>query len=308
MVTFKRKPLEGVFPLTPFSIKENLEVDCDAIRGNIELLIENRFPGFIAFGTMGSHQAPSEGEFNKVTDVSIEAANGKIACVIGTTATNTKEVIRRVKYAEDAGADGTMILLPYLTPLSKEMVAKHWQMINDAIKGDLAIMIYNDPPTTRGFNHTAKFWEEYLLKMENIKALKEAALEPDETLLSIADKVNVFAQTDGQFWRLSMLGAKGIVAQLSWLAPKVILRWYEECRKRNWFDPWVLNVYKIISAPGYGYYSIRARMDQYPQALLHAMVDIGGGEGGEVSRPYLPLSENACKDLEELASKLRTLE
>lgn len=112
MVVFKRKPLEGVFPLTTFALKKNQELDREATRENIELLIENGFPGFITFGSMGSHHAPSEEQFNKATDISVDAANGKIACVIGTTSTNTREAIRRTKYAEDAGADGTMMAPP----------------------------------------------------------------------------------------------------------------------------------------------------------------------------------------------------
>jgi len=308
MVVFKRKPLEGVFPLLPFSLKSNQEVDYEAIRGNIELLIENGFPGFIAFGSMGSHHAPSEEEFNKVTDVCVDAANGKIACVIGNTAPNTKEAIRRIKYAEDAGADGVMMALPYAFPLSKEMAAKHCQMVNDAIKGELAIMIYNEPGLARKFNMTKEFWENYLLKMENIKAVKEGAVEPDATLFAIADKINVFSFTEGQFWRLSMLGAKGIVAQWSWLAPKVFLKWYKMCREGKWFDPWVLKVYKMIPAPGYGYSEIPSRMDRYGQAILHAMVDIAGGKGGEVPAPHLPLPEESRRYLEEFARKLQALE
>ncbi|MEM3673448.1 MAG: dihydrodipicolinate synthase family protein [Candidatus Bathyarchaeia archaeon] len=304
----KTKILEGIFPLTPFPLKKNQEVDYEAIRENIQYLIENGFPGFIAFGSMGSHHAPSEEQFNKVTDVSVDAANGKIACVIGTSALCAREAIRRTKYAEDAGADAVMPLVPgYGFPVTREVAAKFWQLLNDAIKGDMAIMIYNEPNFT-GFNHDATFWEQVLLKLEHVKAVKEGATEPDDILLKIADKINVFSFTEGQFWRLSMLGAKGIVAQWSWMAPKVFQKFYKMCREGKWFDPWVLKVYKLLPAPGYGFDTIGVKMKDYVQGILHAMVDIAGCKGGEVALPYLPVPETSRRLIEEKANKLRALE
>ena len=306
MVEFKRKPLEGVFPLLPFSLKENREVDYDAIRSNIELLIDRGFHGFIAFGSMGSHFAPSEEEFNKVTDVCVDAANGKIACVIGSTAPSTKEAIRRAKYAEDAGADGTLLALPYAFPHSPESAARHYQLVNDAVE-ELAIMVYNDSGLNRGFKMTWDFWDRYLLKMENVKAMKECTVKPAHaTLLRVADKVNVFACFEDIWWRLSILGAKGIVSQWAWVAPKVILRWYKMCREGKWFDPWVLEVYKTLQFTGYS--ALPVPMGNYVQGILHAMVEIGGGIGGEIAYPYPKLPEEGRKYIEEVAEKLRALE
>jgi 4-hydroxy-tetrahydrodipicolinate synthase len=307
MVDFNRRPLEGVFPLLPFSLKKNQEVDYEAIRGNIELLIERGVHGFIAFGSMGSHHAPSEEQFNKVTDLCVDAANGKITCVVGSSAPNTRESIRRAKYAEDAGADGTLLALPYAFPLAKEAAAEHFQLVNDAVKGDLAIMPYNDSGLNRGFKMTADFWEKYLLKMENVKAMKECTVRPAHaTLLTIADKINVFACYEDIFWPLSILGAKGIVSQWAWMAPKVILRWYKKCGEGKWFDSWVLKVYKTLQRSGYS--ALPVPMGYYVQGILHAMVDIGGGKGGEIAHPYSPLPEEGRKFLEETAEKLQALE
>jgi dihydrodipicolinate synthase/N-acetylneuraminate lyase len=306
MVEFKRKPLEGVFPLLPLSLKENREVDYDAIRSNVDLLIEQGFHGFIALGSMGSHFAPSEEEFNRVTDVCVDAANDKIVCVVGSTAPNTREAVRRARYAEDAGADGTLLALPYAFPHTPESAARHYHLVNDAVE-ELAIMVYNDSGLNRGFQMTWDFWDKYLLKMENIKAMKECTVRPAHaTLLRIADEVNVFACFEDIWWRLSILGATGIVSQWAWLAPKVILKWYEMCMEGKWSDPWVLKVYKTLQFTGYS--SLPVPMRNYVQAILHAMVEIGGGVGGEIPYPYPKLPEIGRKYLEDVAEKLRALE
>jgi len=211
---FKRKEIKGITPLLPFSQTKNFEVDYEAIRECIRFLKDNKIHGFVAFGCMGQHFAPSEAEFNKVTDVCVDEANGEICSIIGSSAHNTDEAIRRLKYAEDAGADGSMLAPPYALTINREQCALHYQLCNDAIKGDIAIMAYNFPPLARGFNMTEKYmWEDHLLKMENIKALKESTSNNDRLLFQIADKVNVLAGNEPAFWRISMLGGVGTIGQ-----------------------------------------------------------------------------------------------
>ena len=60
-----RKPLEGVFPLMPFVVKKNQEIDFEGLKANLEFYNKNKVHGFIAFGCMGEFYASSEEEFNK---------------------------------------------------------------------------------------------------------------------------------------------------------------------------------------------------------------------------------------------------
>ena len=77
MREFKRKALQGVFPLMPLPIKTNDEIDYDAIEWNIDWLEQRGVPGFIKFGCMGAFNAVNEAEFDKVCDVCVRAARGK---------------------------------------------------------------------------------------------------------------------------------------------------------------------------------------------------------------------------------------
>src|SRR5689334_18129340 len=55
-----RKKLEGVLCLAPLPLLKNQEIDYDAVKSNIELLAKNKVHGFIAFGSTGQHNTPSE--------------------------------------------------------------------------------------------------------------------------------------------------------------------------------------------------------------------------------------------------------
>ena len=295
--------------MTPLALKENQEIDCDAIKHNIELLAENRIHGFIAFGSMGQHFAPTEVEFNKVVDVSIDAAKANQICVIGATAPNTRESIRRAKYAEDRGADACMIAPTYTYPLNHEWVFKHYKAVNDSLKGDAAIMVYNWPPGYR-INITAELWDR-LLELQNVRALKESnedILHRNRILLKLADKISIIAGNEEWWWTDSFLGAKGICGIVTWGAPKVILKFYEECRKGNQLKPWTLDVYKklIELGPGRGM-DTSLNLPSYGPAVLNTLVEAGGGRGGPLRMPLERLPERDRQTLVRFVQNLQAM-
>jgi len=312
MTEFKRKPIEGVFALMPLCLKENQEIDYEGIRWNIGWLEEKGIHGFIQFGGMGQMSAPSEEEFNKVCDVDVDAAKSKkIACVVCSTAANTKEAIRRAKYAEDAGVDGSMLMLPYAFPVVSEWAVEFYQMVDEALKGELAIMLYNFSPGS-GFNVTPSLWKEHLLKIESIKAVKEserALSQHFETLVTVADKINYFSCRDSFFWHDSILGGKGIIGIVTWVAPRVILKWYEECRKGNQKDPWVLKVYKLLlNAFALWTNPNMPPAHSYEHGYLNAIVELAGAKAGPPRKPYGRLPKEALKVLEETLRPLMEME
>jgi len=315
MPEFKRKALQGVFPLMPLPIKANEEIDYDALEWNIDWLEQKGIHGFIALGCMGAFNAVSEAEFAKVCDVCVNAAKGKkIACVVSSTQLNTREVVRRVQYAEQAGADGSMAALPFAWEILKEEAMDFLQTLNSAVKGEMALMLYNTVALQRGFSVSAEMWEKSLLKLENIKAVKDSDMRihnHDMTILTIADKVNWLSCGDSFFWHDSMCGGKGIVGQLTWVAPKTLVKFYNECMKKNFFDPWVLEVQKALIV-GFGAISLAQNgmppMSPYEHAYLNALAEIGGAKAGNPRKPYSPLPKDVGENLEKAVQPLLELE
>ena len=46
----------------------------------------------------------------------VDEANGKVIVVAGAGSAGTKKAVAYSKYAEDVGADGVMVVLPYYHP------------------------------------------------------------------------------------------------------------------------------------------------------------------------------------------------
>jgi dihydrodipicolinate synthase/N-acetylneuraminate lyase len=309
MATFKRKPLEGILALLPLCLKENQEIDYEALKNCVAFLEEKGIHGFIQFGCMGQMYAPSEQEFNKVCDTVVDASR-KTVCVVSSTSQNTKEAIRRAKYAEDAGADGSMQALPYAFPVLEDMAIDHYRMVDQALKGDLALMVYNYPPLT-DFNITSGLWERELLKLKNVKALKESNSSidhRDDVLFKIANKINVFSGIESWFWHDSLLGGKGIIGILAWVAPKLTLKFYNECRAGNQLKPWTMEVHKNYVNAFSAMLSLGVPLISYEAAILNAFVEMSGNKAGPPRKPYARLSEKALSKLEQAVKPLKGLE
>jgi dihydrodipicolinate synthase/N-acetylneuraminate lyase len=154
----------------PFVLTRNQELDLGGLKSNVKAYEEIGFDGFVSFGCMGEFYASSFDEFKKVVDTAVNASE-KIACVFGATFHNTEECIQRAKYAEDAGADGVMIGVPYLIPCTQEAAFAHFKQVNEKVD-EIQIMAYNNPASFR-FNMDKEFWDR-LMKLDRIKTVMES--------------------------------------------------------------------------------------------------------------------------------------
>lgn len=309
MTTFNRKPLEGILALNPLCLNEDQSIDYDGIRENIKFLEKKGVHGFVQLSSMGQINAPSEEEFEKITDTCVAAADD-ITCVIGGSGVSQQETIQRTTYAEEAGADGTMVEIPYMLPIEEEWIGPFYRDVADALDGDIAIMAYNFPPVTET-NISPDVWREELLDIEEVKALKEsnmAVSHRDEILATVTDEINFISPYDAPFWQDSMRGGEGFIGILTWAAPELFVKYYEECAAGNHDDPWVREANeRIVQAFG-GMNSLPDSPPMaYEQSVLNELAEIGGANGGPPRKPYGRLDDDARQALEEAVEPLQEL-
>ena len=293
-----RKLLQGVFPLVPFAIKEDQSADYEGLAENIDFLAKSGVHGTVMFGCMGEFYAPSDEEYKKCVEVAVEAADRRIAVVVGATWQNTHECVRKVQFCEKAGADGVMIAAPYVINPNKEVVLEHFRTINSAID-EIQIMAYNYPPLARGFNMSPNFWD-YLLELEHIKAVKESNGDVwHRTMITekIADKINIFPGGEGWMFSDFLMGAKGVVSLFGIAVPQTVLSFYDALLDKD-LQKAVPLAQKFTSLSSY----ITAENEV---AALKATAKIGGRKAGRPRSPYQPLDAETYaifkKRLEELA-------
>ncbi len=310
MPEFTRRPLEGLFPLVPLSLADE-EIDLDGVAESVRLIAAGGAPGCIVFGSMGQMTSVDQREFDAVCDVAVATAHeADIAVVVGSTAAYQREAVRRARYAEQAGADGSMLAAPYALPVTPAWAMDFFTEVAESLDGDMALMLYNYGPLN-GVNITPRMWES-LLDIENIKAIKEsntALPHFDEILLTIGDRVNVFSGNDPAFFHASMLGAAGATGIFSWVSLGVGTRFVDECRKGNHDDPWVREAFAALQ-----HLSATIRRPDMPSMLSHehgylnALATLTGARTGAPRKPYRPIPDSAVEEIAKAARSVQALE
>lgn len=113
MKSQERKSPTGIlgFPVTP--LKEDGKVDLKGLESNISFLIEAGLSSiFVACGA-GEFHAISNSEYKSIVETAFSATKGKVPLYTGVGG-NISHAIEQAEISEALGADGYLILPPYL--------------------------------------------------------------------------------------------------------------------------------------------------------------------------------------------------
>ncbi|MDA0786817.1 MAG: 4-hydroxy-tetrahydrodipicolinate synthase [Proteobacteria bacterium] len=127
--------------ITPF---RDGKVDEKAYQGLVEWQIDEGTDGVIPVGTTGESPTLSHAEHERVVEMCVEAAAGRIPVIAGAGSNSTEECVRLTQHAKSAGADAALIVTPYYNKPSQDGLYAHFKTVADAV--DIPIIIYNIPP------------------------------------------------------------------------------------------------------------------------------------------------------------------
>ncbi len=155
--------------ITPF--KDDYSVDWDGLRRLVNYFIEEeKCDGLVPCGTTGESPTLTNEEHDKVIEVVVKEARGRVPVMAGTGSNSTAEAIERTKHAESVGADASLQVCPYYNRPTQDGLLAHFEAIAQATK--LPLFIYNIPSRT-GRLIEAKTMIE-LSKIDNIIGMKDA--------------------------------------------------------------------------------------------------------------------------------------
>ncbi|MFD2759222.1 5-dehydro-4-deoxyglucarate dehydratase [Gulosibacter faecalis] len=126
------------FPATAFTA--DYEFDEAAYRNHIEWQSSYDVAGLFAAGGTGEGFSLSVDEFPRVVRAAVESANPNVP-VLASAGGSTKQAIANVQAAAEAGAEGVLVLPPYLTEVDQEGLYNHLDAI--ASSTDIALIVYN---------------------------------------------------------------------------------------------------------------------------------------------------------------------
>lgn len=138
----EEKKLRGsIVPLvTPF---RNGELDEKALVALIEWQIESGSHGVSVTGTTGEPNALTIEERERVIRLAVEAVDGRVPVVAGTGSENHATALQLSRFAQRAGADAILVVVPYYIRPSQEGLYRHFKAIAEQV--DLPLVLYNIP-------------------------------------------------------------------------------------------------------------------------------------------------------------------
>ena len=203
--------------ITPF---KNNELDVDAYLRLIHFHLENGTNGLVPAGTTGESPTLNHKEHEKVIEICINEAKGKIPVIAGTGSNSTEEAVSLTKHAEKAGADGALVVTPYYNKPTQEGLYQHYKKIND--NTNIPIIIYNIP--SRCVIDMSVDTMARLFELKNIVGVKDATGDLnrlDQTIKKLGSEFIQLTGEDGLAFKFNQRGGVGIISVTANIAPKM---------------------------------------------------------------------------------------
>jgi len=210
---------QGVYPamVTPFTNKD--EIDVEGMRSNIAYLQKGGVAGLVPCGSTGESATLTHDEHKKLVELTVEAAS--VPVIAGTGSNNTAEAVELTRYAQDAGADAALLIVPYYNKPMKSGLIKHFSAIAEAC--EIPLIMYNIPGRT-GINMDAETISTVAHEYSNVAAVKEASANfsqiSDIVELTNDLEFSVLSGDDGLTLPMMALGATGVISVTADILPK----------------------------------------------------------------------------------------
>lgn len=203
--------------VTPF---KNNKLDVDNYIELIHFHIKNGTNGLVPAGTTGESPTLTHEEHEKVIELCIKEAKGKIPVIAGTGSNSTAEAISLTKHAEKVGADAALIVTPYYNKPTQEGLYQHYKAINDNC--GIPIIIYNIP--SRSVIDMTVETMTRLFELKNIIGVKDATGNLDRVNQQKEKMGNDFIQLTGEdvnVLEFNKRGGVGCISVTANIAPKL---------------------------------------------------------------------------------------
>ena len=222
----------GVYPamVTPFTDEE--EIDVEGMRSNIAYLEKGGVAGLVPCGSTGESATLSFDEHKKLVEITVDAAS--VPVIAGTGSNNTAEAVELTRYAQDAGADAALLIVPYYNKPMKSGLIKHFSAIAQAC--EIPLILYNIPGRT-GINMDPETISTLAHEYSNVAGVKEASANFTQisNIIEITRglEFSVISGDDGLTLPMMALGATGVISVTANILPKQMGQLAQLCLEGN---------------------------------------------------------------------------
>ena len=213
--------IRGSIPpiITPFV---NGEVDYKTYASLIEYQIKNGSHGILVNGTTAEPSTLTLDERNKLINIAVEVANGKIPVIAGTGSQSIIETKILTNHAVRAGVDSLLIVTPYYIKPPQRGLIEYYLELTEKI--DIPWMIYHIPGRT-AVNVTLETMKILSDKSANFVGMKHAVNDlgfVTECLSAFGPDFKIFVGLEELSFPMLSIGACGLMNAVGNLRPNIL--------------------------------------------------------------------------------------
>ncbi|WP_163539153.1 5-dehydro-4-deoxyglucarate dehydratase [Gracilibacillus sp. YIM 98692] len=290
----QRKAPTGIlgFPVTPF--KEDGKICENSLISNIEFLVDNGLEAiFIACGS-GEFHAISSKEYEKMLEIAVSVAADNVPVYTGVGG-NSADAIEKAYISEKLGADGYLILPPYLIEGEQKGLCEYYKSIIQST--DLNAILYQRANAVLQLDALMK-----LMEFPQVVGVKDGIGNMDlniELTQTIGDRLgwlNGMPMAEVTMPAYLPLGFDSYSSAISNYIPHISRMFYQALLNKD--KQLVRDIYEDVILPING---IRKKRKGYAVSLIKAGMEIMGLPVSTAVRPpIVPVEQEHYKELEKV--------
>ena len=285
------------FPVTHF--RDDFSFDESAYRDNLGRLADFKVAGLFAAGGTCEFFALTPAEVDTVVRAAVEETRGRVP-VIAPSGQGTAQAVEYAKAAEAAGADGILLLPPYLVGSEQAGLAAHVEAVCRATS--LGVIVYNRANAQLNEHTLAGLCE----RCPNLVGFKDGVGDVElmtRIYAGLGDRLTyVGGLPTAETFALPYLemGVTTYSSAIFNFLPEWALSFYDSVRRRD-RDA----VYRELSAFVLPYIAIRNRKRGYAVSIVKAGMTAVGRHAGPVRLPLTDLDASEIAELKALIGDRR---
>jgi 4-hydroxy-tetrahydrodipicolinate synthase len=287
--------LSGYAPALPTPFDEDDRIDSDAFERLCDLQIRSGAPALVVCGTTGEAPNLNLRERNKLIEIAVDVAHGRVPVIAGAGSNATEEAIELTKDAEARGADAILSVVPYYNRPTQAGLHAHFRAIA-ALTG-LPVILYDVP--SRSGCALADETIARLAELPHIAGLKDAsgdAARPSRLRPLVGPDFRLFSGDDATALGFLANGGNGCISVTSNLAPALC---------RNIFLAWgqMQSVRALRLARIADQLTAALILESNPAPLKYAL-SLFGIMSARVRLPLVELSESTKEQIRDTLEQL----
>lgn len=205
------------------------KVDEKAFGDFVEWQITEGTNGLVPVGTTGESPTLSHEEHRRVVTLCVEVANGRVPVMAGAGSNNTAEAVSLARHAEEAGAQGVLVVTPYYNKPNQEGLYQHFRAVAGATR--LPLYIYNIPPRSV-IDMSVETMARLFADCPTVKGVKDATANLARVSLQREACGPDFVQLSGEdatALGFNAHGGVGCISVTANVAPKLVSEFQAAC-------------------------------------------------------------------------------